>query len=140
MPVLDIAKIYAAKEEQEEYVRASHDLSWLEYSDRIRSLEKFFGFRNVAVIIQFLDEHPPLLDFLQEAYTALERSFGPAPQVELEVVADPEVPGLDELFGYIVTELTPEEAGERLRQFDREWFLKQLPRVKRLLNFDVEFR
>ena len=139
MPVLPIENIYTEKEEQEEYIRASHELYWLELFDRINSLEKLFSFRNVTAIIRFLDKHPFLIDLLQEAYTAIEQSFGPGPQIELEIVADPEVPGLVEMFGYIITGLTPDEAGERLQQFDRKWFLKQLPRVKGLLNFDMEF-
>jgi len=139
MPVPGIEKIYTEKEEQEEYVSACRKLHWLELSDWIRSGEKFFSFRNVTAVIRFLNEYPFLIDLLREAYTAIEQSFGPDPQIELEVVADPEVPGFVEMFGYIVTELTPEEAGERLQQFDRKWFLKQLPHVKGLLNFDVEF-
>lgn len=88
---------------------------------------------------RFIGQHPYLTDLLEEAYIEIQKHFGPNPEVRLEVVADHEVPGLVEMFGYIVTGLTPEEAGERLQQFDRDWFLKQLPRVKGLLNFDVEF-
>lgn len=139
MPVLDVEKIYTGKEEREAYVRASRELHWLELSDRIKGLEKLFSFRNLTAIIHFLDEHPFLIGLLQEAYTAIEQSFGPDPQVKLEVVADPEVAGFVKMFGYIVSGLTPEEAGERLQQFDHDWFLKQLPRMKGLLNFDVEF-
>lgn len=139
MPVLDIERIYTRKEDREEYARASRGLSWLELSDRIRALEKFFNFRNVKAVISFLSEHPFLIAFLREAYTAIEQSFGRDPQIEIEIVADPEVPGLVQMFGYIVSSLGPEEAGERLQRFDRSWFLKQLPRVKGLTNFDLEF-
>lgn len=139
MPVLDIEKIYTGKEEQEEYVRTSYQLQWLQLSDPIRNLGNLFTFRNVEAILNFLREHPLLVNLLQEAYAAIEQSFGPKPEVFLELVADTEVQGLRELFGYIVSRLTPEEAGKRLQQFDRDWFLKQLPRAKGLLNFDVEF-
>jgi len=87
----------------------------------------------------FLESHPFLVPLLLEAYSEIKSYFGLYPQVFLEVVSDPEVQGLVELFGYIVTRLTPEEAGKRLQGFDRTWFLNQLPRVKGLLNFDVEF-
>ena len=58
----------------------------------------------------------------------------------LKVVTDLEDNGLVKIFGYILTALEDEEAGKRLRQFDREWFLSQISRAKGLLNFDLEFR
>jgi hypothetical protein len=76
---------------------------------------------------------------LREAYSRIGAAFGMQPQVTLDVVTDPEANGLVEMFGYIATTLTPEEAGKRLRQFDRDWFLKQSPHTKGLLNFDLEF-
>jgi hypothetical protein len=66
--------------------------------------------------------------------------FGKSSQVLLELVKDPEVQDSFELFGYIVTYLSPEDAGNRLRQFDREWFLTQVHQAKGLLNFDVDFQ
>ena len=104
-----------------------------------RPLERLYTFRKRAEVSRFIERHPFLVPILSEAYSRIEHYFGLYPQVSLEVVSDPEVQGLVELFGYIVTRLTPEEAGERLQGFDRGWFLNQLPRVKGLLNFDVEF-
>lgn len=129
MVVLDIGK----------FAISSREMQWFQLSDPMRNLVKLFTFRNVKAILDFMREHPFSVNLLQEAYTAIEQSFGPNPEVLLEVVADPEVPGRVQMFGYIVSGLPPEEAGERLRQFDRDWFLKQLPRIKGLLNFDVEF-
>jgi len=91
-------------------------------------------------VSRFLEAHPLLAPLLVEAHGRIGDYFGLQPQVVLEVVSDPEVHGLVEMFGYIITALTPEEAGNRLRQFDREWFLLQVHRTKGLLNFDVEFR
>jgi hypothetical protein len=90
-------------------------------------------------VSRFIERHPFLVPKLLEAYSKIESCFGLYPQVRLEVVNDPEVQGLVELFGYIVTKLTPEEAGKRLRRFDQDWLLNQLPQIKGLLNFDVEF-
>ena len=109
------------------------------YEFEIRSLEQLYTFRKHVEVSRFLERHPFLVPVLVEAYSKFGNYFGPYPRVSLEVVRDPEVQGLVELFGYIVTRLTPEEAGERLQGFDRGWFLNQLPRVKGLLNFDVEF-
>jgi hypothetical protein len=104
-----------------------------------RPLERLYTFRRRAEVSRFIERHPFLVPVLVEAYSKIENYFGPYPQVFLEVVNDLEVQGLVELFGYIVTRLTPEEAGKRLRRFDQDWFLNQLPQIKGLLNFDVEF-
>jgi hypothetical protein len=105
----------------------------------IRSLERLYTFRRQAEVSRFLERHSFLVPLLLEAYGEIGNCFGLYPHVFLEVVSDPEVQGLVELFGYVVTRLTPEEAGKRLQRFDRDWFLNQLPQVKGLLNFDVEF-
>jgi hypothetical protein len=104
-----------------------------------QSLERLYTFRNGVEVSRFIERHPFLVPVLVEAYSKIENYFGFYPQIFLEVVNDPEVQGLVELFGYIVTRLSPEEAGKRLRRFDQDWFLNQLPQVKGLLNFDVEF-
>lgn len=106
----------------------------------LRSLGQLYTFRSPEEVTWFVQAHPFLLPLLLEAHSKIAQYFGPSPEVILEVVSDPEVQGLVELFGYIVTPLTPEEAGKRLQQFDREWFLLQVHRAKGLLNFDVEFR
>jgi hypothetical protein len=106
----------------------------------VQSLVQLYTFRRPEEVSQFLDTHPFLVPLLVEAHGMIGDYFGPQPQVVLEIVSDPEVHGLVKVFGYIVTPLTPEEAGNRLQQFDREWFLLQAHRTKGLLNFDVEFR
>jgi hypothetical protein len=105
----------------------------------IRSLEQLYTFRRRAEVSRFLERHSFLAPLLLEAYSKFGNYFGPYPRVFLEVVRDPEVQGFVELFGYVVTRLTPEEAGRRLQRFDQDWFLNQLPQVRGLLNFDVEF-
>ena len=105
----------------------------------IRLVERLYTFRKGVKVSRFIERNSFLMPVLLEAYSYIEDYFGPYPQVFLEVVSDPEVQGLLELFGYIATRLTYEEAGKRLRRFDRDWFLNQLPQVKGLLNFDVEF-
>jgi hypothetical protein len=109
------------------------------FESEIRSLERLYTFRRRAEVSWFLEKYPFLVPLLLEAYSEFGSHFGPYPQVFLEIVSDPEVQGLVELFGYVVTRLTAEEAGKRLRRFDQDWFLNQLPQVKGLLNFDVEF-
>lgn len=109
------------------------------FEAKVRRLEKLLVFRDTIRVTSFIHKHPFLADLLEEAYVEIQKHFGPSPEVFLEVIADPEVQGLVEMFGYIVSDLTPDEVGKQLQQFDREWFFKQLPRVKGLLNFDAEF-
>jgi hypothetical protein len=105
----------------------------------LQSLKQLYIFRRPEGVFGFLRTHPFLVPLLLEAHGKIVQYFEPS-RVVLEVVSDPEVQRLVKMFGYIVTTLTPEEAGEKLRQFDRGWFLLQVPRTGGLLNFDVEFR
>lgn len=106
----------------------------------IQPLDQLYIFRKPSEVSEFLEIYPFLVPLLREAHSQLGEYFGPYPNVTLEVVADPEVHGLVKIFGYIVTHLSPGEAGKRLQQFDRKWFLPRISRTKGLLNFDVEFR
>ena len=105
----------------------------------ILALERIYSLRNAAAVRRFLRAHPQLLEVLLEAYIHLQRYFGSKPQVTLEVVSDPEVEGLEELFAYILTDLPVDEAMARLDKLDQEWFLDQLDRVDGRLNFNLEF-
>jgi hypothetical protein len=106
----------------------------------LQPLEHRYIFRRSEDVSRFLQAHPFLVPLLDEAHDKIAECFGPSLEVILEVVTDPEVHGLVEMVGYIVTSLTPEEAGKRLQRFDREWFLPQVSRANGRLNFDVEFR
>jgi hypothetical protein len=106
----------------------------------LQSLGQFYAFRRPGMVARFLDTHPFLIPFLEEARSRIEECFGAQSHVVLEAVNDREAQGATKLFGYIMTSLAPEEAGKRLRQFDRQWFLPQIHRVNGLLNFDLEFQ
>ena len=94
---------------------------------------------NAAAVGRFLHAYPQLIEVLLEAYVYLQKYFGPDPQVTLEVVSDPEVEGVEELFTYILTSLPVNEALARLDKLDEEWFLDQLDRVGGRFNFNLEF-
>jgi len=85
----------------------------------IQSLWQLYTFRRPEEVSQFIEVYPFLVPLLVEAHSRIRDYFGARPQVILEVVTDPEVQGLVEMFGYVVTSLAPEEAGKRLQQFDR---------------------
>ena len=106
----------------------------------LRSLEQLYTFRRSEEVSAFLRSNLFLAPLLMEAHDKITHYFGSSQEVVLEVVTDPEAIRLVKMFGYILTNLEPQEAGKRLQQFDREWFLSQISRAKGLLNFDVEFR
>ncbi len=109
---------------------------------RLGRLQRFYTLVNVEEVRRFLRVYPDAADVLLEARPHIERIFGPDTHVVLEVTRDPESEspqGSEELFGNIQTSLSVEEALERLRQFDDEWFLSQLTRAGGRLNFSLEF-
>lgn len=108
-------------------------------SQRLYQLEEIYSLRNAAAIQRFLHAYPQLVEILLEACVYLQEHFGPDPQVTLEVVSDPEVEGVEELFAYILTSLPVHEALARLHRLDEEWFLDQLDRVGGQFNFNLEF-
>jgi len=108
-------------------------------SRRSRRLEEIYSFRDAAAVRRFLHTYPQIIDVLLEAHVYLQKYFGPDPQVVLEVVSDPEVEDMDELFAYILTSLPVDEALARLDKLDEEWFLDQLDRTNGLCNFNLEF-
>jgi hypothetical protein len=105
----------------------------------MHQLEEIYSLRHAAAIRRFLHAYPQLVEVLLEAHLHLQKYFGPDPQVILEVVSDPEIEDADELIAYIRTDLSADEALERLNGLDEEWFLDQLDRVGGRFNFNVEF-
>lgn len=102
-------------------------------------IEEIYSLRNAETVRGFLHTYPQLIEVLLEAHVYLQRYFGPDPQVTLEVVSDPEVEAIEELFAYILASLPVDEALTRLDKLDEEWFLDQLDRTGGRLNFNLEF-
>ena len=102
-------------------------------------IEEIYSLRDPTSVRRFLHTYPQLVEVLLDAHVYLQKYFGPDPQVILEVVSDPEVEGMDELFAYILTSLPVDEALARLDRLDEEWFLDQLDRVAGRFNFNLEF-
>lgn len=102
-------------------------------------IEQICSLRDGMAVRRFLYSHQELVDVLLEAHAYLEGLFGPDPLVTLEVVNDPEVEGVDELFAYIFTSLSVDEALVRLKRLDNEWFLDQLDRVGDWFDFNLRF-
>lgn len=111
----------------------------VQQSEKLAQIKGLYSLRDAAFVMGFLRIYPALIDLLLEAPTYLERTFGPNPQVVLEIVVDPESEDSEELFANIRTSLPVEEALERLNQLDDVWFLAQLGQTGGRFNFNLEF-
>jgi len=105
----------------------------------LREIARLYEMAEPPAIEAFLGAHPVVVELLLEAWRHIDSCFAPAPQVRLELVQDPEDDAEPELFAYIRTSLSVEEALAKLRQFDDEWFLDRVHRVAGQLEFSVEF-
>ena len=107
--------------------------------ESLHQIEQWYRLPAPESVRRFIRQHVALASLLVEAIDPLTQFFGPAPRVSLRLVSDPEVEDWDELFAYIQVSVSPEEALERLRKLDEEWFLDRLDRAAGQFNFNLEF-
>jgi hypothetical protein len=87
---------------------------------------------------QFLSLNPELVAALPEALKQIQHHYGRKADVELRVVIDPEVIGLEKLYAYIITPMELNEAIDHLEQIDDQWYLNQSAEIRRLFNFNLK--
>lgn len=102
-------------------------------------LDERYAIDDTRRVHAFLSAHPELVEVLLDAALVLDEYFGAEADVALEVVADPEAEGGEELVVQVGTSAPVDEAMDRLSRMDREWFLDQLGRVGGLLNINLVF-
>jgi hypothetical protein len=105
----------------------------------IQALENQYIFKDRNQVTSYLENHSFLVSLLLEAYSKIETYFPEHPQVFLEVFIDPEVSDDTQMVASIKTNLSPDEALERLDSFDRQWWLPSMDRAKGELCIHVEF-
>lgn len=105
----------------------------------IGEIEARYSLRDAPTVRQYLRDYPEVIEVLIEARPHLEEHFGTEVRVSLEVINDPEAAEIKELFAYIATDLSADEAVMRLDAFDEGWFLHYVDRVAGRLNFNLEF-
>lgn len=105
----------------------------------LRKLEQHYLFRNRSEVMGFAVNNSFLLQPLHEASEQIRNYFGESVQAVLEVVADPEFFEDQELVIFIRTDLSPDEAFEKMEQMDDEWWLDVPATVRKNLCIDVEF-
>jgi hypothetical protein len=89
-------------------------------------------------VMRFLYLNPPVAELLIDAYAYLTDTFGPNPQItlQLEYLEEEAEPIL---FGYIQTPYGVEESLRLLDQFDDEWFLEAGAGLEEKLEFNLAF-
>lgn len=104
------------------------------------SIKKAYTISNSQLmsIERFLDKHKDIADLVLEAHAKI-RDFFTSETLLLELISDISIEGGEELFVYIQTYLSVEEAVEKINDFDEQWFLDQLSRTKGLFNFNLRF-
>jgi hypothetical protein len=104
------------------------------------SIKKAYTISNSQLmsIERFLDKHKDIADLVLEAHAKI-RDFFTSETLLLELISDINIEGGEELFVYIQTYLSVEEAVEKINDFDEQWFLDQLNRTKGLFNFNLRF-
>ncbi|MBS3908738.1 MAG: hypothetical protein KGZ93_03820 [Actinobacteria bacterium] len=100
-------------------------------------LEKMYDLRGGTEVMGLIEKQPFLSTLLIDAYRKV-LSYFPEAHRYLDVIRDPESPEGSRLALYIATTLAPEEAVERLEQFDEDWWLDTIDNTRGKLIIDVE--
>jgi hypothetical protein len=100
-------------------------------------LSTLYSISEKVRVFNFLHTNNYLYKLLLEAYTLTEEIFGQDVKVELKIVTDLDIDEYQELFAYIYTNLPPEDALEKLDQFDEEWLLDKIETINEKLNFNI---
>jgi len=87
----------------------------------------------------FLAWNEQLIAILVEAHEQIAQVFERNPEIDLEIVRDPEISNFNELFVYIRTDLGAEAALEKLHKFDDKWFLNIMDQTDNKLTFSLRF-
>lgn len=101
-------------------------------------LERFYGLREPAEVVNFLSNNFFLFALLLQAYDWARKYF-PSSKLFLEIIDEPEVEDTRMVIS-ISTNLAPSEALNRLEQLDEDWWLTASSRAKGKLAITVEFR
>lgn len=104
----------------------------------IESLEKLYTWRGKTEILDFLEKHHFLIPVLLEAPDKISNYF-PDAQLFLECVTDPEGIDDDMLELAICMNLEPDEAVDKLNQFQDNWWLNLSNKIRQPLCPILEY-
>ncbi len=101
-------------------------------------LEQAYVFKDEYTVRAFIEKNPSLISILKEIYANILRYF-PQSQIRLNIFSDPDITGSDELAATVITSMSPEEALEKLNQFDENWWLDAMSSINGKISINVEF-
>lgn len=112
----------------------------ISYTERLLGrLHERYEFRNEAAVETYIERHPSLCSLLTHAHDKIRKYFGPDTCAVLDVIKDNEVDDVERLFIFIQTDLSADEALDRLDELYEQWWLDALSTVRPKLSIDVEF-
>lgn len=106
------------------------------FTERLR---QWYGFKDDAEVADYLEKHHSLSNLLVEAQAEIREYFGSDVQLVLKVVKDPDVGDDQRLFVLIQTDMSPEDALDRLDELYDAWWLDALPEADHKMSIDVEY-
>jgi hypothetical protein len=118
------------------FILSSNKENILSTDEEIRALEKLYTFVKEEEIFDFLSKNPEIISFLRKAFSEIFKEFSDV-QLKLEVVLLPE--DKKELILYIVTELEPESAIDKLLKLNRTWWYRVSDEIKEKICIDLEY-
>ncbi len=91
-------------------------------------------------ILKFIEDRLFLLEIIYQTALVLRQIFGSQARLKLELASDPDT-GEQELFAlvHVPSGTLPEEALQKLREFDERWFVGVQKDVDGQFNVDVVF-
>lgn len=102
--------------------------------DKVDKVEDLYDFVDKDKVSIFIAEHIFLTDILLEAHTQIHKYF-PRCQIVLELDKYED----DRILVRIKTELDADEALNRLKKLDHNWWLDILPRAENKMMIDIDF-
>ncbi|MCK8823833.1 hypothetical protein [Fuchsiella alkaliacetigena] len=105
----------------------------------LSSLGDYYDIRNWQEVGEFLVEHPYLQDVLFEAKDKIQEYFGDT-KIVLTKEVDPEISDLTCLYAYIHASIPFDEALEKVKQIEYEWYIENMDRINGRFFIDVTCR
>ncbi|BAZ14627.1 hypothetical protein NIES4071_64710 [Calothrix sp. NIES-4071] len=110
----------------------------LEKLANLSLLEKIYTFSNEPDVVNYLDKNSNLEYLLLEAHDKIKQVF-PEERLSLKVAFDPEIVGWRKLVIDIHTKLDADEAFNKIKILDNNWWLDKVATTGNDLDINIEF-
>jgi hypothetical protein len=112
----------------------------IEYLHReLTLLGRLYNIRRESEVFEFLEDKPSLISLVLEAHERIRDYFESSKELVLEVITDPEATEDYELVIFVRTNLSPDDAFNKLEQLDEGWWLDASSDMREKLCIHVEF-